>query len=443
VVKVTSHQSTALAGALLASLLLAACQVPPPALKRDETPRPSVDWTEVPGAETSTIAPLAPGVLRVRLTAAEGSPALEVRGSARGPLSFRREGDRVRASSGEIAPSFELLPAPGADGLSVADRTYPGSLRIAPDALGGLMVENLVDLEDYVAGVVPAELILWSAEVPEIEAQAVAARTYALRSLATRTVFAERAFVWDDTRDQVYLGRFTLEQGNDLSASERKVLTRLATGLGRSRAQVLVDPHGKLYDVRFHASCGGTTTSPAEAFPLESTLHHEPVTCEPCREIGATERGWSSRDTRRRRVHWRWTASAEELAQLARRLALGENLTHLGAPRSDAHGRWQSVEIGGQRGRTRISIERLRGELGAADLKSGLVLDTWPELGTPISGGLYLEGLGRGHGAGLCQVGSHEYARRGWGAREILGHYFPTSRRVELPADRPLEANYK
>ena len=414
------------AGAALGLLLLTTCQLPPPPLRQDQAPTGEGAWS---AARPAPPAALAPGELRVRLAAAQGCAVLEVDGLAGGARTYRREGDGVRASTGELAPSFVLAPAPGSDGLSVAGRRYPGALHIAPDDRGGLLAENRVQLEDYIAGVVPAELILWSAEVSEIEAQAVAARTYALRSLATRHVFAERAFVWDDTRDQVYLGRFSMDD----SAGARKVLARLRTGLERSRGRVLVDSGGALYDVRFHASCGGSTISPAEAFPLESTLRHEPVACDPCREIGAAERAWARDDTRRRRVHWRWTAPAEELARLARSLALGERLTHLADPRRDAHGRWQSVELAGSRGRTRISIERLRGALGAAELKSGLVLDTWPTPGAPLTAGLYFEGLGRGHGAGLCQVGSHEYAARGQDAREILARYFPGSRLAELP----------
>jgi hypothetical protein len=37
------------------------------------------------------------------------------------------------------------------------------------------------------------------------------------------------------------------------------------------------------------------------------------------------------------------------------------------------------------------------------------------------------------HGAGLCQVGSHEYALRGWTAPTILGHYLPGAFLVDLP----------
>ena len=63
------------------------------------------------------------------------------------------------------------------------------------------------------------------------------------------------------------------------------------------------------------------------------------------------------------------------------------------------------------------------------------MLTTWPPLGDLITGGLAFEGVGRGHGAGLCQVGSHELAQRGWSARRILSHYLSGARVERLEAE--------
>jgi len=415
-----------LAGALLlGGAAFAACAQPPAFLQRSDR---EVDPSpEVGGA--GFLEPVAPGSLRVRLAGPEGAPELEIGGVAGGPVVLRRDGLEVRASNGERGRHLRLLPRAGADGLELGGRLYPGELWVTAAAEGGLGVENRVDLEDYVAGVVPAELVLWSAEPAEIEAQAVAARTYALRSLETRRSPAER-FLWDDTRDQVYLGRY---RGGD-SAGARRVAARLVAGVARTRGLVLLDPDGALYDVRFHASCGGHTTSPAEAFPFESVWHHDPATCEPCRRIGAEERSWPAEDSRRRRVHWSWTLPAADLARLGAELGLGGPPYVLADPQVDRHGRWQSVELRAGPRTERLSLRELRRRVGAADLKSGRILKTWPPLGQPIAGGLLLEGLGRGHGAGLCQVGSHEVALQGWNAERILAHYLPASRLAQLPA---------
>ncbi len=94
---------------------------------------------------------------------------------------------------------------------------------------------------------------------------------------------------------------------------------------------------------------------------------------------------------------------------------------------SDDHGRWRTVRLTGTRESRDISLARLRAELDPARLKSGHILRTWPAPGHALSGGLMFEGLGRGHGAGLCQVGSHELANAGWSAAAILLHYLPAA----------------
>ena len=79
--------------------------------------------------------------------------------------------------------------------------TYRGSLQFRPDGQGGVETINAVGLDDYVRGVVAAEMpSSWSAQA--LEAQAVAARTYAI----TTTVGAAGYDLYDDTRSQMYGG---------------------------------------------------------------------------------------------------------------------------------------------------------------------------------------------------------------------------------------------
>ena len=78
--------------------------------------------------------------------------------------------------------------------------TYRGKLK-AKAAGGGLLVINAVALEAYVKGVVPNEMPS-SWPLAALEAQAVAARSYALATSGGG------AFdVYDDTRSQVYGGK--------------------------------------------------------------------------------------------------------------------------------------------------------------------------------------------------------------------------------------------
>ena len=81
------------------------------------------------------------------------------------------------------------------------DGAYRGALEFRPGTFGGVNAINAVGLEDYVAGVVPAESpSTWPIEA--LKAQAVAARTYAVTT-------GKGGDGWDqypDTRSQVYGG---------------------------------------------------------------------------------------------------------------------------------------------------------------------------------------------------------------------------------------------
>lgn len=397
------------------------CLVPPRPMAGDpkqsaQTARAG-DTIRARAASAEGANPLVP----VRISALDGRDEVRVEHTQEGTQVFRRAGAGLVSTADGTAASVRLTPT--STGLGLAGNIYPGEILIEAHGALGLKVTNLVALEDYIGGVVPAELVLWSAAPAEIEAQAVASRTYALRTLAHRRALGKRAFLWDDTRDQVYRGRFSVGS----SAAAQRVQARLAKAVADSSGKVLRHATGELFDVRFHATCGGHTAAPSEALPGESTLTGGATACEPCARIGAEERSWSMDDSRRRQVAWRWTASRRDLDALASSLDLGKHLLRLDVLDSDDHGRWRTVRLTGTRESRDISLARLRAELDPARLKSGHILRTWPAPGHALSGGLMFEGLGRGHGAGLCQVGSHELAHAGWSAAAILLHYLPAA----------------
>jgi len=79
--------------------------------------------------------------------------------------------------------------------------TYRGSFIFRPASGGGVMTINSVGLDNYVRGVVAAEMpASWPAQA--LNAQAVAARTYAITAGAVAADFD----VYDDTRSQMYEG---------------------------------------------------------------------------------------------------------------------------------------------------------------------------------------------------------------------------------------------
>jgi len=381
-------------GALLLSA--AGCATAPP-------PRPAV---EPAGAR---VPPRLAPTVDVLLADGRDPDAVEIGGTTAGRVVLRRSPQGMRSAAGvELGGEVWLAAAANGTGLEFAGATWDGRLRVRPAARGpGLEVLERVDLEDYVAGVVAAELAVWSAEPAELEAQAIASRTYAACALAT-----PRPFLFAGVRDQAYAGRPSGPEG-----------ARVREAVHRTRGVVLVED-GRLVDARFHAACGGGTARGGVVFPGLRFHCLAPVDCEPCR--ARAEAGDGEGDET-----WNWTLSREDLETLARELGVGERVTAFQPAAVDAAGRWLSVRVGGSRSSATVPFEELRAEFGPARLKSARVLRTWPRIGEPIEGGLFLEGRGRGHGVGLCQTGARGYARLGWSAERILAHYYPGAQLVE------------
>lgn len=128
--------------------------------------------------------------------------------------------------------------------------SYRGSFVFRPSPGGnGVMTVNAVGLDDYVQGVVTSEMPAgWPAQA--LDAQAVAARTYAITSPPTGANFE----VYDTTRSQVYLG----VEGETTSGN---------AAVAATSGQV-VEYAGVPVVTYFFASSGGQTESVQNVFAL-------------------------------------------------------------------------------------------------------------------------------------------------------------------------------
>jgi stage II sporulation protein D len=127
-------------------------------------------------------------------------------------------GPSLRIAGQTLVPP--LVFSPGKGGALTLKRAYRGTIQV--DVVDGkLRAVNVVGLEQYLYGVVPAEMPKdWSTEA--LKAQAVAARSYAL---ATRNVAAPYD-AYADTRSQMYLG-LSVESPSTtaaVNATKRRVL---------------------------------------------------------------------------------------------------------------------------------------------------------------------------------------------------------------------------
>ena len=149
-------------------------------------------------------------------------------------------------------------------------KSYRGKIEVFVNSKGALTVVNVVPLEDYLLGVVPAELSL-----PQIEAQkaqAVAARTYAVANI---NGFVSQGFdMLPTVRSQVYKG---------VSAE-----TGMGTRAVLETKGIVATYNGKPINALYTSTCGGRTENSENIFDfnepylrgvecsLEGRRHFEP-----------------------------------------------------------------------------------------------------------------------------------------------------------------------
>ena len=159
---------------------------------------------------------------------------------------------------------FLFMPSSASGFLCVNGKPYRGSFDIFPNKSGRMTVVNQVGVEEYLFGVVPAELN--PASYPEFEAlaaQSIAARTYALKNMGR---FRSEGFdLSDDTRTQVYTG-----------VSGEKAVTN---DIVRQTSGIAIYYRGKLIDAMFMSTCGGRTEDASNVYDSEPVPYLKSVTC--------------------------------------------------------------------------------------------------------------------------------------------------------------------
>jgi stage II sporulation protein D len=153
--------------------------------------------------------------------------------------------------SRRLAAPADIYPFDAAAPILYDGKPYRGSLRVAVNPRGLVNVVNRVDLEQYLAGVVPVEMgPKRYDEIEALKAQAVAARTYAL---AHRGQFESEGYDLCATpKCQVYSG---------LSVEDP-----LSTAAAEATRGLVLASEGRLADALFVSTCGGRTENVENVF---------------------------------------------------------------------------------------------------------------------------------------------------------------------------------
>jgi len=400
---------------------------------------------------------------------ADGDQPLQVHGLARNQRHLRRLQVRLRhgrlsLANGEGGGHASLrISSSDPRGIWLGQRRYRGDLLLLVRN-GRIQAINQLGVETYLPSVVGSEMpAKWP--LAALQAQAVAARTYALRQRGRKGDFDVKATV----SSQVYKG---------IESETPRTREAVAT----TRSLVLVHG-GRLINAVFHSSSGGST--------------------EPSGEVWQNQLPYlvSVRDHDQHSPVHRWNQRFEA-GDLRRRFQETGGVDRLNVLSKSSTGRVRSARIQGPLGSLVLTGRQLRQRLG---LKSTMVsfsllqsdhsdaadpldpsqplsesqpqlIGLWRDSASGISGAeppvsagravaaaplppppipqrsptgrarqasggsivLEAQGQGYGHGVGMSQWGAHGLASKGADFREILRHYYRGARiRPYRPTDDP------
>ena len=282
---------------------------------------------------------------------------------------------------------------------------------------------NDVEVDDYLKGVVPAEMYSnWHLEA--FKAQAVAARTYALYESRTGGV----GRYWDvfpDVRSQMYggLDRETTQARQAVDDTAGLVLTY---GPG----------DGKIFRAYFSSCCGGVTQAAADAFPGEAYIpplaeqYHGPC-CNQSKYFN-----WGPITIRKQELTRRIRLWGQRMAQAAGRTfpeASMAELYRIDVQATNRYGRPSRVLITDARGTPySLAAEEMRSAVNT-DAPAGTTL---PSSFCKINGDpnadsvTFYDGHGFGHGVGMCQWCAESHAAAGHSYEQILLNAYPQAKLV-------------
>lgn len=157
-------------------------------------------------------------------------------------------GDVTTVSQGQ---KLTIFPNDSSNGLTINDKHYYGGFELFSDSNGKIVVVNVVDVEEYIKGVLPSEIYpSWPQEA--LKVAAVVSRTFALRNALSSSHSGQGFDVCNNTHCQMYDGT-------------RKETQSTNDAIDLTAGQVLMY-NGDLATTPYHSSTGGYTASAADAW---------------------------------------------------------------------------------------------------------------------------------------------------------------------------------
>jgi SpoIID/LytB domain protein len=339
--------------------------------------------------------------------------------------NFRYVRDRLEITSGRGVVQVDRQKD------AYPQHTYPGTLRLQPNAYGTTTLVNLVPLETYLRGVVPYE-IGQKAPFQAMAAQAILARTYVLRN--TRRFSVDDYQLCATTQCQVYYGLDGTTAATDraIALTQEQVLTY----------------NNELVDALYSSTTGGVTAAftdvwrgterpylrvRLDAISTVWNMGQQPLKDEQnFRTFLNLNQGFNESETSSW-FRWKNEASLQAMNKQLRQylqsiqhpLANFKTIQNVQVMQRSTGGRVTQLGIATDRGSLRLERDEILLALEAPNSLLFYVDPVFEANPAKTLKGFRFTGGGLGHAVGLSQYGSYHLAKLGWNYDQILQFYFP------------------
>ncbi len=342
-------------------------------------------------------------------------------------VSWVVNGKRYSENSLKISTNKNLIRVNKGEKPETA-RLYAGEMNLQPNAYGTYTLVNEVPLETYLRGVVPYE-IGTTAPMAAMEAQAILARTYALRNL--------RRFAIDDyqlcanTHCQVYDGLNGVAKNTDRA-------------IASTRGMVLTYQN-QLVDALYSSTTGGVTANFSDVWNGEDRPYLRPVVdaainiWDLSKQNLADEKNFEQFITLQEGFNesnwdlfrWRKETNLEDITKDLQKFLQVKNSPYakfktieaMAVVKRSSSGRILELGVKTDIGTFTLYKDEVRSAFAAP--RSTLFYLQALNKGQPGLWGYAFVGGGLGHGVGLSQTGAQNLAKLGWSNPKILQFYYP------------------
>ncbi len=315
-------------------------------------------------------------------------------------------------------------------------RTYDGILEFYIDNKSKISVSNELDIENYLAGVVPAE-IGDDAPLEAFKAQAVCARSETIAKIYKKKHANDNYDLCSDVHCQAYHGisKKTQKSSKAVKDCAGEVLTF----------------KGQIIEAVYSSNSGGHTEniediweSPsmayfkgvldianAEKYQKFSNLKDESVFEEwvnsPPSDLYSHSEQKGMPNWAKKYFRWEKSFSGIELTSIINKKTKIGKVKDIKLGTRGVGGRLKSITITGDKDSTTIRRELpIRIALGSLNSAAFRIKSVQKSGGYIDS--ITFEGAGWGHGVGMCQMGARIRAVKGQTYKQILSAYFPNTK---------------